>query len=354
MDPRVKKAAKILVDYSAKVKKNDYVQIITDYDANELALECYKLCIQRGAYPVVKLGLPGSSYVYYTNASDEQLKKFPEMAYYEIKKTDAVIYIGAPANTKELTNVDPKKMALRNKTTHKIQEYRVNNTKWVIYYYPNNSLAQDASMSLEEFTNFVFRSTNIDWQKESKKQDKLQAVLNKGKSVRIVAKNTDLTFSIKGMKAIKCDGAHNMPDGEVFTTPVKNSVNGKVSFSYPSSYQGTEVDNIVLVFKDGKVVNAKASKGLKTLQTALATDAGSSYLGEFGVGVNYSIKKYIKNTLFDEKIGGTIHLALGAAYKETNGKNKSAIHWDLVCDLRKGGKIIVDGKVIEENGKFKI
>ena len=330
------------------------MQIITDIKARDMALECYKLCIKAGSYPSVKLSLPGSSYVYYKNASDEQLKHFPTTAFHELKKTDVVIYIGAPQNTRELSNINPKKMSLRQKTLHRFQEYRVNHTRWVIFYYPSDALAQDAGMSLQEYTNFVFKSTNVDWKKESKKQNKLKKILDKGKMVHIVAKNTDLSFSIEGMTGKKCDGQFNMPDGEVFTTPVKESVNGRIQFSYPSSYRGTEVDGIVLDFIKGKVVRAKATKGLKTLKSVLKTDKGSSYLGEFGIGVNYGIKKYIKNTLFDEKIGGTIHLALGASYPETGGKNKSAVHWDLVCDLRKGGKFTIDGKVIQENGIFKI
>jgi len=352
-DPRAKKAAQILVDHSAKLKKGDYVQIITDPEAKELALEVYKLALQRGAYPKIVVSLPGQSYIYYKYASKEQLSKFPEISYYEIKKTDAVIYIGAPNNTKELTNVDPKKISIRQRVCKKISDYRVNNTKWILYEYPTEALAQDAEMSLEEFTDFAYNATNVDWKKESKKQDKLKKILDKGKSVRIIGKNTDISFSIAGKKAIKCDGDHNMPDGEVFTEPVKHSINGYITYDFPAIHGGREVDGIRLEFKDGKVVKATATKNEEFLKQMLETDSGSRYVGEFGVGVNYNIKKFIKNTLFDEKIGGTIHLALGNAYQETGGENSSAIHWDMIKDLRKGGKLYIDGKLVQENGKFK-
>ena len=353
-DPRVIKAAKIIVDYSTRIKKGDYVQIITDPAAQPLALEVFTLCIKNGAYPVLKVSLQGASHIYYKHASDEQLLKFPEVAWYELKKTDAVIYIGGPTNTRELAHIPPTRIQLRAKATHKLQEYRVQNTKWCIFYYPTAALAQEAEMSLTDFRSFVFKATNIDWQKEATFQKKLKKILDKGRNVHLLGKNTDLKFTINGMVGRTCVGHYNMPDGEVFTTPVKNSANGHIQFSFPSVRHGKDVEDVYLEFKKGRVVKIKASKNEKTLKKILATDEGSKYLGEFGIGTNYNIKRHIKNTLFDEKIGGTIHLALGAAYKETGGTNKSAVHWDMVMDMRKGGKIIIDGKVISENGKFKI
>jgi aminopeptidase len=352
VDPRVAKAAEILVNYSAKVRKGDYVQIITDPSAQDLALEVYRLIIQNGAYPVMKLSLPGQSYIYYKHASDEQLKKFPDVAFHELKNTDAVIYIGAPSNTKELTNIDPKKISMRQTVLKKYSDYRVENTRWILFDYPTDAYAQDAEMSLEEFRDFAFKATNVDWKKESKKQDKLKAILDKGKSVHIIGKDTDIKFSIAGKKAVKCDGKHNMPDGEVYTEPVKHSVNGHIYYEFPAVHGGREVSGIRLEFKNGKVVKATADKNQDFLIKMLDTDAGSRYIGEFGVGVNYNIDRFIKNTLFDEKIGGTIHLALGRGYKDTGGENVSAIHWDMIKDLRKTGEVYIDGKLIEKNGKF--
>jgi aminopeptidase len=209
-------------------------------------------------------------------------------------------------------------------------------------------------MSLDEFEDFVYNATNIDWKKESKKQDKLKRILDKGKMVRIVGEDTDLSFSIMGRKALKCDGKHNMPDGEVFIAPVENSTNGKIAYSYPAIRLGKEVDGIKLEFKNGKVVKFSARKNESLLRESLNIDSGAKRLGEFGIGVNSGIKKFIKQILFDEKIGGTIHLALGMAYKEGGGRNKSAIHWDMIKDLRKGGSLYIDGKLIQKNGKFVI
>jgi aminopeptidase len=352
VDPRVAKAAEILVNYSARVKKGDYVQILAEPAAEDLALEVYRLILKKGAYPAMRLSLPGQSYIYYKNASDEQLKKFPDIAFYEIKKTNAVIYIGAPSNTKELSNIDPKKISVRQSVLKKLSDYRVEKTNWILFDYPTDAYAQDAEMSLEEFRDFVYRATNVDWEKESKKQDRLKAILDKGKNVRILGKETDIRFSIAGKKSVKCDGKHNMPDGEVYTEPVKNSVNGHIYYEFPAVHGGREVCGVRLVFKDGKVVKATAEKNQDFLINMLDTDAGSRYVGEFGIGVNYNIDRFIKNTLFDEKIGGTIHLALGRAYKDTGGENNSAIHWDMIKDLRNGGEVYIDGKLIEKDGKF--
>lgn len=354
VDPRIKKIANMLVNYSAGVKKGEYVQIISAYLAKDLALECFKLVLKKGAYPNVKMDLPGSTYAYYKLASQEQLKHFPEIAWYEIRKTDAVIYIAAEENTRELTTVSPKKMTSRSRTVEKISRYRIDNTKWVIFEYPTNALAQEADMSLEEIENFVFNSCIQNWKALTKKYEKLKKILDEGSVVRIKGKDTDLTFSIKDRKAINSAGTHNMPDGEVFTAPVETSVNGYIHFTYPAIYGGREVSGVVLEFKDGKVVKAKAKKNENFLRHMIDTDKWSSYLGEFGIGTNYKIKRFIKNILFDEKIGGTIHLALGSSYKECNGTIKSAIHWDMIKDLKRGGEIWVDEKLIQKNGKFLI
>lgn len=353
-DPRILKLAKLIVEHSVKLKKGEYVQIIAEPEAQPLVLELYKLALQKGAFPAIKMNVSGASYLYYKHASNEQLKKFPEVAWYEIRKTDAVIYIGAEHNTKELSSIDPDKMATRMKVMHKISEYRVDKTRWVIFYYPTNALAQEAEMSLHEFEDMTYDSTLLNYELESKKQEKLKRVLDKGRNVRIIGRETDLSFSIDGMRAKKCCGEFNLPDGEVFTTPVKNSVNGKIHYDFPAIHGGKQVEGVTLEFKQGKVVKATAHKNEQYLQRIIKTDKGSCYLGEFGIGTNYKIKKFIKNILFDEKIGGTIHLALGAAYKEIGGKNKSAVHWDMIKDLRCKGKIIIDGKVIQENGKFLI
>ncbi|MBW2966686.1 aminopeptidase [Candidatus Woesearchaeota archaeon] len=353
-DPRVKKLAEILVNYSIKVKKGDLIEVNFGIDAKELALEVYKLILKKGAYPMTHTGVPGFTYAYYKNASNEQLTHFPKLAMIEAKMANGSINIGAEYNTKELTKIDPKKISLRRKVTKKIHDEYIKKDNWVICEFPTHSLAQDAEMSLEEFEDFCYSATNQEWKQESKKQDKLKKILDKGKLVRITGENTDLMFKIEGRKSIKCDGHRNMPDGEVFIAPLENSTEGYISYTYPAIYSGREVSGIFLRFHKGKVVEAKAEKGEQLLKEMIKTDQGSCKLGEFGIGMNSNIKQFIKQILFDEKIEFTIHLALGMAYPEGGGKNKSALHWDMIKDLRRGGKIFVDGKLIQKDGKFLI
>ncbi len=228
-------------------------------------------------------------------------------------------------------------------------DLRLKKGNWGLCGYPSEESAKDAGMSLGDFEDFVFSATNISWEEMSKRQDLLKRILDKGHAVNIRGEGTDLNFSIKGNTAIKCDGKCNMPDGEVFTAPKRDSVNGKISFTFPTIFHGREVRDVVLEFKNGCVVKASASRNEEFLKKMLEVDDGAKFLGEFGIGMNYAIRKFIRNTLFDEKIGGTIHLALGNAYKESGGKNQSAIHWDMVT---KPKKVYIDGKVILNDGEF--
>ena len=352
-DSRIKETARILVDYSNEVKKGDKIIIDASYEAAPLVREIYKLCIQKGAYPKVNIGIPGLTKIYYDHASKEQLDHFPEFALQEAKYGNVFFSIGAPSNTRELTNVDPKKIASRSKVTNPISE-EILKKRWVLFYYPTNAQAQEAEMSLEEFEDFVYSATIQDWEKISKEEDKLKKILDKSKEVQIIGKNTDIKFSIDGREAIKGDGKNNMPCGEVFIAPIEKSTQGYIEYSFPAIKAGREVDGIKLKFKDGKVIEASAVKGEKYLKECLEMDGGAKYLGEFGIGFNLNIQKFVKNILFDEKISGSIHLALGRAYKEGGGTNESALHWDMIKDLRQEGKIIVDGKIIQEKGKFLI
>ncbi len=353
-DPRLKRLAGIFTDYSVRIKKGDVVQLSYGPEARELALEIYKRILKKGAFPRVRCSEQGFSYAYYRIAKDEQLKSLPKIALFEAKNTDAWISIGSEYNTREFSNINPKKLSMRSKAVKRIQDTVMKKNNWVIFEYPTNSLAQDAEMSLEEFEDFVFKAALKDWKKEVKKQQKLMNLLNKTDRVRIEHEDTQLSFSIKGKKAVKCAGTHNMPDGEVFTEPVKNSVEGFIKYSFPAIRSGAEVRGIRLEFRKGKVVKATAEKNERLLKTMIRTDAGAKYAGEFGIGLNYNIKKHVKQILFDEKIGGTIHLALGMAFPETGGENKSAIHWDMIKDMRKGGKIYFDGKLVMKNGKWNV
>ncbi len=353
-DARLKKTAKILVDYSTKVKKEDKVQIRTQPEGYPLALEVFKLCLLRGAYPSIKADVPGTEFLFYKHAKRNQLEKFPADEMHEIKKTNAVITIGAEYNTREFSTIDPKIIAARSRTLEPLSNWRVEHTRWVLFDYPTNALAQDAGMSLYELENFVFNATNQNWHLLSRKLKNIARKVNASKNARIVAKDTELEFSIRGTHCVVGDGIFNMPDGEVYTAPVKESVNGYITFDFPAVYSGNVVEGIFLEFKNGKVVKAKAEKNEKFLRGMISTDKGSKFLGEFGIGCNYRIKRFTKNILFDEKIGGTIHLALGYGYKECKSKNTSAIHWDMIKDLRKNGAIYLDGKLFQKKGRFVI
>ncbi len=360
VEERIKKMAKILVEHSTKVKKNDKVVISGDVVAEPLIKEVYELCMKKGAFPAVHVGLPGMTQLYYKNASVEQLKKFPDVAMFESKNADVFIGIWGTNNTRELSNIDPKKISIRSKTVNPISKVRLEK-RWVGCDYPTNALAMEANMSLADYSDWFFNASNMDYKALEKKYKKLKDILTKGKTVQIIGKNTDLTLSIDKMVAVSDLGHHNIPDGEVFTAPEKYKVDGHIEFSYPAIRGGNEVDGIYVEFKNGKVVKATATKNEKFLKSMLKTDPGASYLGELGIGINYNITKYTKNLLFDEKIGGTIHLAFGMAYPECCKKNqkqqnKSALHWDIVKDLRPqggGGELRVDGKVIQKNGKFR-
>jgi len=230
---------------------------------------------------------------------------------------------------------------------------------WVGCMYPTFASAQDAGMSLTNYESFVFSACKLDsknpvakWKKVSKFNARLINYLRRKKKIRIVADETDLTYNVAGRKWINCDGAANFPDGEVFTAPIEDSAEGHIRFTFPAVFGGREVEDVRIEFKNGKAFKATASRGGSFMNAMLDSDRGARYLGEVAIGTNYDIKNFSKNTLFDEKIGGTIHMALGAAYPETGGKNKSGLHWDMVCDLRKGGEIYADGELFYRNGKF--
>jgi len=352
MDPRIEKTAKLLIEHSTKVKKGDKVIIYGNYESKELTLELYKQALLKGAYPKIHCSLPGEAYTYYKHANDDQLNRFPEVDWFEMQQADVTLFVGSPVNTRDLSSIPAERIAARRKVTKKITDYRVNNTRWCLFDFPCNSLAQEADMSLNELEDFVYGATLIDWEKQSKMQDKLKKILDNGKEVQIIGEDTDLYLNIEGRTAIKCIGSHNMPDGEVFLGPVETKTEGKISYSFPTIYGGREVDGIKLEFKKGKVVKATAAKNEEFLKKMIAMDSGSCMLGELGIGTNPNLDRNTKVILFDEKMGGTIHLALGSAYKEGGGTNVSSLHWDMIKDLRKGGEVRVDGKTIQKNGKF--
>lgn len=352
-DPRIEKLADILVNYSVNVQAGERILISAGIQARPLIEEIVKKVAQAGAEPVTRIGLETANYLYLKYGKDEVLSRTNEAFFELIKKCDALISISSPENTKLMTSVDSDKIMLMQKASMPISEYVMGgNVRWVGCNFPVPALAQEAEMSLEEYEDFVYGATNIDWAENSKYQDKVKAVFDAGQEVRLIGPGTDLTFSIAGRLGIKCDGKNNMPDGEIFYAPVENSANGYITYDFPAIRSGKEVNDVYLEFKDGKVIKATASKNEEFLLASLDTDEGARFIGEFGIGVNFGIQRFTKDILFDEKIGGTIHLALGRAYPESGGTNMSAIHWDMIKDLRKDGKILLDGKVVAENGKF--
>jgi len=332
--------------------------------ASPLIKEVYKQALEKGAHPYTRVGIGGLGEIFYKNASDQQLRYVSKLSKFEIENIDARLGIISSENTKSMTNINPKKQAISSASHQIIHDIFLSRAakkelRWCLTQYPTNAFAQDADMSLEEYEDFIFKAAHVDkkdpishWKKIQQEQEKIKILLDAKKKLHVVAKDTDLSVSVAGRKWINCYGKENFPDGEVFTGPVENSAEGHISYSFPASHGGRRVDDIQLWFKKGKVVKAKASKGEDFLNSMLDMDKGSRFLGEFAFGLNYGIQKYTLNTLFDEKIGGTIHLAVGTGYPETGSKNKSGLHWDMMCDLRKNGEVYADNELIYKNGTF--
>jgi aminopeptidase len=364
IDPRVTRQAEILVNHSIKVKKGDSVIVVADYLAKPLVLEVYKLLIKAGASLVrVSWDSYELSEIFYENASPEQLKKFPKISFQEIKQMDCYIGIWSSVNTRGLSGIDPVLISQRSEVLRPILDWRVEKTRWVATIFPCEALAQEADMSLSSYEDFVFSAiNNVDWKKKFIEQEKLRKLVDKTKMVHIFTPNTDLTFDISGRKAVNANGEYNMPDGEVFTSVLENSANGHIKYTYPAIFMGREFHEVRLEFKAGKVIKAEASKGEKDLNKILDMDKGAKIIGEFGIGNNFKIDRFTKNILFDEKIGGSIHIALGRGFKETLSRTKSALHWDMICDLRgagpaspderasRGGELWFDKKLVQKNG----
>jgi aminopeptidase len=372
-DPRLENLARILVQYSAKVRKGDDVAIFSQPAGLPLVEEIYRQVLRAGGYPHILLGLlrsrvelEGLDYFLYTEGTEDQLKHVNRIEKLVREEFDVMITLYSSVNTRVLSNVDPAKQSLRAKayselTKRWFERSASGELRWVLSMLPTQAYAQDAEMSLSEFEDYVYSTTFSDaedpvaqWVAIHEKQQRLVEWLQEKKQVEIKGPEVDLSLSIEDRVFINADGTHNMPSGEIFTGPVEDSVNGWVRFTYPAITRGKEVEGIELEFKDGKVIKAGAQKNEGFLLSMLDTDSGSRYLGEFAIGTNERINRFIKNILFDEKIGGTIHLALGAGYPETGSENESAIHWDMICDMRDGGEIIIDGTPFYRSGEFLI
>ncbi len=355
MDKRIKKHAEILVDHSTNIQKGDFVIVSSEPESTELVKEVYRLLGEKGAIPYLQMRLPEAQSLYYENIDKENIIE-SEHSKELWKKADASIGIRGSSNTKSLSDISPSLRAKNSKVNKDIKEAKLD-TKWVLTQHPTNGNAQSANMSTRKYQDFVYNAIINDWDEQKEFQEKMCDILESGKEVRIVSGDkTDIRMRIDGMHAINDYGKHNMPAGEVFTAPVKKSVNGSVLFDMPLMTQGREIQNVYLEFEDGEVIDYSASKNEDIIESILETDEGASYLGELGIGMNRGIDKFTYNMLFDEKMGDTIHLALGRAYKDNVGTNReineSSVHLDMIVDMSEDSYIKIDGEKVQRNGKF--
>jgi aminopeptidase len=367
-DSRVVGLANLLVDYSVDVQPGQRVGISAPTTAAPLVEAVYERVLERGGFPNLLLSLPGLAALFMRRASDAQLRYISPFVKAQYCEFECSINLGGPSNTRELTAVDPARQAIQRQAAAPILETYFKRTaagefKWVTTNYPTDAAAQDAEMSLREYEDFVYGACHVDdprvdpvtyWRQFSAGQQRLIEWLKPKDRVNIRGPNVDLTLSVKGRHFINADGRRNMPDGEIFTGPVEDSVNGWVHFTYPVVAFGREIEGIELKFEAGRVVQASARKNQDFLLSALDSDVGARYVGEFAIGTNLGIQRFTKSILFDEKIGGSFHMALGAGYPDTGSQNHSGLHWDMICDMHAGGEIWVDGELFYEKGDFKL
>ena len=368
-DARLDKLAEVIVNYSTGVQAGQLVRLMGDPVALPLLEALYEACVKAGAHVHLRC-VPGSfQEIFYAHAGDDQLNYVSPLVLHEMETVDVSISLWADTNTKALSNVDPKRQAKTSaarKPIFKIFLERAasKDLHWTGTLFPTAASAQDAEMALGEYEDFVFAAGHLDkddpvaeWRRIDARQQKVVDYLTGKKELRFCAANgTDLTVNVEGMTWINCAGHENFPDGEVFTGPnvaaPDGGVNGIVRYSFPAVHNGREVHDIELTFEKGRVTHATASKNEDFLHEMLDQDEGARSLGEIAIGTNYNITRYTKNTLFDEKIGGTFHAALGSGYLESGNTNQSGLHWDMVCDLRQGGTITADGDVFSKDGRF--
>ena len=366
MDPRFNRLADLLLDYSLEVKEGQTILVRSPIVAEPLIQALVAGAARRGVHLLTQLMVEDHQYLSLTNATDDLLDKMSKVELSLWRQIDGLISISASTNPRELSKVDPAKMARRavsTKPLYKIIDKRESEGKfkWVIAPFPTPAMAGDAEMSLTEYADFALGACACNkanpvnhWRKVRDQQQKIVKVFNKAKKLHIIGKETDLTMSVAGRTWVNCCGDRNMPDGEVFTSPVENSVEGHIYFDYPACYRGVEVHGVRLTLEKGKVVKATAEKGEDYLLQMLDMDKGARFVGEIAIGTNFNIKQFSKSILFDEKIGGTMHMAVGRSIPESGGQNPSSLHWDMIKGMRDGGRWELDGKVVYRNGKFKI
>ncbi|CAN5143277.1 aminopeptidase [soil metagenome] len=365
-DPRVRNLARILVNYSTRVGEGDTCLIEGPSAAEPLVAAVYEEVLAAGGHPVLAMSFDGQQEAYFGAASDAQLDFVTPLQSWGAEQSDCRIAIGADTNTRALSNIAPERQTRRQAATRGVVEQMLKRSaegthRWVYTIFPTNAYASDAEMSLREFEDFYFGACLADaddpvsaWEEASRETRRLAEHVTGASEVRIVAPGTDIKLGVEGRTFIPCFGDRNMPDGEFFTGPIEDSVEGEVSFHLPAMVSGREIAGVRFRFESGRIVDASAERGEDFLIELIDTDVGARTLGELGIGTNYRIDRGTRDVLLDEKIGGTVHMAVGASYPESGGKNESAVHTDLVCDLRHGGRIEVDSETIQENGRFTI
>lgn len=365
-DSRLQNMAKILVEYSTKLRKDDWVVILAEPHGLPLAREITRQATLTGAHVDLVLHDRTFDEIVLKNSSEEQLQWVTPLLDLVVRKADVLIQIMAPENTRTLSGVDPVKQKLTAQVQHKImkiyhQRIQAGELRWNITQAPCPALAQEADMSLADFEDFVYAACFADqddpvarWRQVEAEQERLVRWLAGRKQIKIQSAHADLTLSIEGRTFNNSTATVNLPSGEIYTSPVEDSAEGWVEFTYPAIRLGREVEGVRLEFEKGRVVRATAVKNEEYLLQMLEVDEGARYLGELGIGSNYGIQRFTKSILFDEKIGGTFHLAIGNGFPETGGKNQSSIHWDFICDARAGGRMWADGELFYQDGRFVI
>lgn len=364
MADRLDRLAGILVDYSTRVREGDLVTIDTGPAAAPLVRRLWERVLEAGGHPHLRLDVDGAAELLLREGSDEQVSWTNPQRRAEVERADVRIAIEADVNTRANGRVAPERQAHAERARDRVRQVhfaRVSSgdLRYVVTLYPTQAAAQEADMSLPEYEDFVFRAGLLDrenpqaeWEALGRAYGRLAAWLGKRKVIRVVGDGTDLTLGVAGRTWVPCDGRENFPDGEVFTGPVEAEVDGTIRFTYPAGYAGRRVGGVELEFRGGEVVRAEADEGEDLLREMLSLDAGARRAGEFSFGLNDAVTEFTGHTLFDEKIGGTVHLALGASYPESGGQVQSALHWDLVCDLRSGSEVYADGELVYRDGRF--
>jgi aminopeptidase len=364
-DPRVAKLADLIVNYSLALKPGDLVRIDGGTVASPFIRELYRAALLAGANPRTRVEVEGIDVIAVDESSEEQLTFDSEIERFDVENVDALVTVWADRNTRALSQSDPvrlsKRIASRRTLMKRLWE-RIDEgkAKWVGTRFPTEAHAQDAEMSLPDYEDFVYGACHVrpeedpvaHWQDFSVDLHERARELNTFTELRIVGPDTDLRVNLAGRDWIAADGKLNMPDGEIFSSPVETETEGQIRFSFPAIFQGRGVEDVRLRFEGGRVVHAEASKGNDFLQSLIDMDEGSRILGEVAFGLNYEIDRFTRDILFDEKIGGTMHFALGSSFTQIGGQNESGLHWDMICDLRADGEVYADGELVWKAGRF--